>query len=112
MTATALLLAAAAAVVTPPVPKAPYEGLVVPDDYPAAARAQGLTGTTRVALDVAPTGRVAACTVLASSGTAILDSATCRLLATRARFTPARDSNGAPAAASVEASLTWPPAPR
>jgi outer membrane biosynthesis protein TonB len=72
----ALLAASAAAVVVPPQPKAAYHGLVSLDDYPTAARAQHLTGTTRVRLDVAPVGRVAACAVIASSGAAMLDAAT------------------------------------
>jgi len=100
----ALLLAATA---TPPVPRAPYERLVSADDYPPAARAQGLTGTARVKLDVAPTGRVAGCTILASSGTALLDGATCRLLAARARFHPAQDEAGNPAPGAVEVELPW-----
>jgi protein TonB len=100
----ALLLIAAS---TPPVPKAPYERLVSIDDYPAAARAQGLTGTARVRLDVAPTGRVTGCTILASSGTALLDAATCRLLSSRARFEPARDGAGKPVAGAVEVELPW-----
>src|SRR3954464_8968978 len=98
----ALLLASVA---TPPVPKAPYERLVSLADYPAAARAQGLTGTARVRLDVASTGRVAGCTSLASRGPPLLDATTCRLLAARARFQPARDEAGNPAPGSVEVDL-------
>jgi protein TonB len=104
-----MVILAAADIVAAPVPHQPYERLVSREDYPAAAREQGLAGTTRVRLDVLPTGRVSACTVLASSGAAALDAATCRLLSSRARFTPARDSNGNPAAGSVEAELTWSP---
>jgi TonB family protein len=100
-------LASAPAIIVPPKPKATLQALVSVEDYPSAARAQHLTGTTRVRLDVAPTGRVAGCSVAASSGTAILDVATCRLLTTRARFTPAIDSTGNPAADSVEAELSW-----
>jgi len=112
MSGFALLAAMAASIVAQPVPRATLQSLVSPDDYPAAARAQGLTGTTRVALTVGPNGRVSACHVLASSGAQVLDSATCRLLSSRARFTPAMDSTGNPAEATVEASLAWPPPAR
>jgi protein TonB len=102
-------LAVAPAIAAPPVPRAPLEGLVSVDDYPPAAG--GVAGTTRVLLDVASMGRVTACRVLASSGTAALDAATCRILASRARFTPAMDSTGMPVAASFEASIGWSPPP-
>jgi TonB family protein len=108
----AAMLAASAPAVSPPLPRAPLEALVSVDDYPAAARAQGLAGTVGVVLDVAPTGRVTACRIAASSGTAILDAATCRLLVSRERFQPARDGDGMPAAGTYEGALTWTLPPR
>ena len=113
MISLALLLSAAApAIVVQPVPKADPAALVSVDDYPAAARAQGLGGTTRVLLEVAPMGRVTACRVLDSSGTAALDAATCRLLSSRSRFRPAMDNTGAPVTANFETSITWTPPAR
>lgn len=109
MIASALILTLAAAQATPPVPRAPLERLISADDYPAAARAAGASGTTRVELIVAPTGRVAACRILVSSGTALLDAATCRLLASRARFTPASDTNGNPMESRFEGEIAWRP---
>ena len=55
----------------------------------------------------APTARVSGCTVTASSGSAALDSATCRLLRSRARFTPATDSTGAKTSDSVSGRIRW-----
>ncbi|HYD36402.1 MAG TPA: energy transducer TonB, partial [Allosphingosinicella sp.] len=52
-------------------------------------------------------GRVTDCTVTASSGSAALDSATCRLMKQRARFTPARDSDGHPTSDSVSNAIRW-----
>jgi protein TonB len=102
------LFVALAAAAAPPQPHAlPYERLVSAADYPPAARAQRLAGTTRVTLVVGENGRVTACKVVASSGTALLDAATCRILSSRARFTPARNDRGRPVPGSVEASLTW-----
>lgn len=107
----ALLLSApgAPAIVVPPVPRARLQSLISVDDYPPAAQRETRGGTTRVLLDVGPMGRVTACRVLASSGTAALDSATCRILSSRARFTPAIDSTGAAATAPFETEVTWAP---
>ncbi|HEY7808983.1 MAG TPA: TonB family protein [Allosphingosinicella sp.] len=89
------------------VPKAPVERLVTVEDYPAAALRAGEQGQVRVILDIAPTGRVTGCRITASSGSAILDSSTCRLLYSRARFTPAQDAAGNAVADRFATSLTW-----
>jgi len=104
----------------PPAPVAPPVRTVPPqrartslasyfsnDDYPAAAQraeAQGRTGFTLV---VGPTGRVTDCTVTSSSGNSALDQATCRILRSRARYTPARDSSGNPTSGRDSGSVTW-----
>ncbi|HYD37593.1 MAG TPA: energy transducer TonB, partial [Allosphingosinicella sp.] len=77
------------------------------DDYPASAVRAGEEGTVAFRLQVNPTGRVAACTVTQSSGSAALDSTTCRLLASRARFTPARDRKGRAVADSLTGRIIW-----
>lgn len=64
------------------------------DDYPADAQRKGEEGTVQAELAVDAAGRTVACTVLHSSGSASLDSATCALLQRRARFLPARDVDG------------------
>ncbi|MDQ4087219.1 MAG: TonB family protein [Pseudomonadota bacterium] len=80
---------------------------VSPDDYPTSALRNREQGTTRFRLTVGADGRVTDCTITGSSGSAALDSATCRIMRSRARFTPARDSNGNPTSDTVGASLTW-----
>ena len=87
--------------------KGNLSALVSDDDYPLSARTAGEAGTARVKLEVGPNGRVTNCLVLQSSGSAALDSATCRIMRSRARFTPARDAQGIPATDSIEHSLTW-----
>jgi protein TonB len=77
------------------------------DDYPSSALRNEEQGTTGFRLDVGPDGRVSGCTVTASSGSAALDSATCRLLRSRARFTPATDSTGAKTSDSVSGRIRW-----
>ena len=66
------------------------------DDYPAAAIAAEAQGTARAQLTIGPDGRVAGCSLVQSTGNGALDSATCNILRRRAKFTPARDSNGQP----------------
>lgn len=76
-------------------------------DYPPSALRERAEGTTGFTLGVGPDGRVAACTITASSGHAALDVAACSLMRRRARFTPARDGAGNPVADTVASRLTW-----
>jgi protein TonB len=87
--------------------KANLASLITNDDYPASALRSNEEGTTGFRLDVGPNGRVTGCTVTSSSGSSALDSATCRLLRSRARFTPARDNTGAATSDSVSARIVW-----
>ena len=68
--------------------------LFSPDDYPASAQAAGAEGTARATLTIGTDGRVVSCNITQSSGNGSLDSATCNILRRRAKFVPARDSNG------------------
>jgi protein TonB len=64
------------------------------DDYPASAQAAGAEGTAQAQLTIGTDGRVVSCNLTRSTGNSALDSATCNILRRRAKFTPARDSNG------------------
>jgi protein TonB len=77
------------------------------DDYPAAALRGNDQGTTGFRLTIGPNGRVADCAVTSSSGSAALDQATCRILRSRARYTPARDSSGNPTSGTDSGRVTW-----
>jgi protein TonB len=66
------------------------------DDYPASAQAAGAEGTAQAELTIGTDGRVVGCNLIRSTGNSALDSATCNILRRRAKFTPARDSNGNP----------------
>ena len=72
------------------------------DDYPASARDAGVEGTVRAQLTIGPTGAVLSCNIVQSSGNNALDSTTCNILRRRAKFTPARDSNGNPTSDTYE----------
>jgi len=93
--------------------KANLASLFSDQDYPAtalAAREQGMVG---FALDVGANGRVSGCTITQSSGSTALDDTTCRLIRSRARFTPATDAGGATVPDKVRGKIVWtlPPAP-
>lgn len=77
------------------------------DDYPAGALRDNQQGTTGFALTIGPSGRVEACSVTSSSGSAALDQATCRILRSRARYTPARDESGNPTSGRDSGRVTW-----
>lgn len=76
-------------------------------DYPASALRNEEQGTTGFRLTVGPNGRVTDCTITSSSGSSALDQATCRIMRSRARFTPARDNTGQPTSDTVTNRITW-----
>lgn len=77
------------------------------DDYPAAALRTGAQGTTGFRLTIAADGRVTNCAVISSSGSAALDQATCRILRSRARYTPARGGGGNATGGTDSGRVTW-----
>ncbi|HEX8668324.1 MAG TPA: energy transducer TonB [Allosphingosinicella sp.] len=87
--------------------KANLASYVSDSDYPAAAIRGEEEGTTRFRLAVNEGGRVSQCEVVGSSGSSALDAATCRLMKSRARFTPARDSSGNVTGDTVTSAIRW-----
>ena len=83
------------------------QGLFSNDDYPSAAIDREEQGTVNVRLTVGPNGRVSDCSVANSSGSRTLDSTTCRILRSRARFSPATDNLGNPTTGTVTQRITW-----
>lgn len=77
------------------------------DDYPSSALRNEEEGTTGFRLTVGPDGRVTNCVVTSSSGSSALDNATCRIMRSRARFTPARDQYGEATTGTHNARITW-----
>jgi protein TonB len=76
-------------------------------DYPDSAIRAEESGTTGFRLEIGANGRVSNCTITSSSGSSALDNATCRIMRSRARFTPAQDSNGQPTTDTTSARITW-----
>ena len=76
-------------------------------DYPAAAIRAEQQGTVGFHLAVGTDGRVTSCTITSSSGASVLDETTCRIMRSRARFTPARDDHGNPTMGSADGRIRW-----
>lgn len=82
-------------------------GEVKDSDYPRDAWEAGIGGTVAVRYVVAPSGRATGCEVIRSSGSASLDSVTCRLIERRFRFRPSRDAQGHAIPAIVTEEHDW-----
>lgn len=91
----------------PPRAEAALPTLFTELDYPSAAIRAGEQGIVAFRVLVGTNGRVSACEITASSGSATLDSATCALLGERARFAPAEGSQGRPALGFVPGQIVW-----
>lgn len=82
-------------------------GWVTNEDYPAAALRNEEQGRTAFRLDIGADGRPTACSITASSGSAALDGAACRLLMRRAKFVPGRDEDGVAVGGTYANSFRW-----
>ena len=78
-----------------------------PAAYPVAAVSEAKGGTTRVAVLVDESGKIADCAVVATSGVAALDAQSCWMIEGRARFTPAVGIDGKPARDAYTQSVVW-----
>lgn len=85
----------------PPAPPAPSRiaarasgrNVIDSDDYPDAARRAGEEGIARARYTITTEGRATGCSIVASSGHARLDAATCAKIERRFRFEPAREGD-------------------
>jgi len=77
------------------------------DDYPVEAMRSGEEGTAQVRLTITTDGRVSQCEVMSSSGSQVLDRATCDILQRRARFKPALDNQGRPTIDYFTQKVRW-----
>jgi protein TonB len=93
--------------VQPAKARANLASYITDDDYPQDAIRNEQQGTTGFRLDIGPDGRVTNCTVTSSSGSSSLDNTTCRLLRSRARFTPATDSSGSKTSDTQSGRIRW-----
>lgn len=82
-------------------------GALRDSDYPRAAERERLAGTVAISFRVRTDGRVDRCTVLRSSGHALLDELTCTLFTERYRFRPATTATGRPVESILQTTFTW-----
>lgn len=90
-----------------PRPKNGPAGWIQTGDYPPMAVKNGESGTTGFTLTIDAKGGVTNCVVVATSGSAALDRATCDLMRVRATFDPALDSAGKPVGGSYTNRTRW-----
>ncbi len=91
----------------PPAPSSSSRNWIGEGDYLPFAARNGIEGTVGVRLKIDPEGFVAGCTVVTTSGSALLDAYTCELLPERAHFIPALDSEGTPSVGYWSTRVVW-----
>jgi hypothetical protein len=87
--------------------KAGLASLFSDRDYPAVAVVNAQGGRVEFVLLIGEDGRIADCTIVATSRVPSLDSQACALLKARARFDPARGLDGKPAKDFTRGAIVW-----
>ena len=94
-------------VVSQPVPLGNSSNWANTNDYPREALKDGREGNATFKLTIDERGRVTTCSIVASSGSADLDDATCSNVQKRARFEPATDANGNAVQSAYTNTVRW-----
>lgn len=80
--------------------KTPFQGSLVKlfddEDYPVVALRKDQSGSVEMMLLIDETGKVADCSVTATSGVAALDGQSCAIVTLRSKLKPAMDQQGKP----------------
>jgi TonB family protein len=77
------------------------------DDYPASAIRAEASGVVAAEWEIAEDGVPEGCRIAGSSGSSVLDAATCRLITRRMTYDPARDAAGNPVRAADRMTVRW-----
>ena len=91
--------------------KSPLRGLFSAQDYPAIALNHNQQGSVTMTFLVDEAGAVADCSVDDSSGVPALDTMSCYVVKNRAKFEPARSSDGKPIRSAYTEKVVWRIAP-
>ena len=83
------------------------KGRLKDSDFPSDAAETGLRGVVSVRYTVEVSGRVSHCRVTRSSGSAVLDGLTCRLIEQRFRYDPSLDAGGRPVESTIVENHDW-----
>lgn len=84
-----------------------WRNWITTEDYPPGAIRENVQGLVVISVTIGTDGHVRSCLVTQSSGSRLLDDATCRLYTLRARFSPARDADGNPTTAQLTLHYRW-----
>jgi protein TonB len=79
----------------------------IQSNYPRRAEREGIEGSVGVRVTIGPDGKVSACSVASSSGSADLDAAACDGMTRYARFNPALDTAGNPIPDSWKTTIVY-----
>lgn len=82
-------------------------GLLKPSDYPQVSINEFDSGEVLMVLLIDEKGKIADCSVIATSGAAALDHQSCAILRERAKFEPAADRNGRAAKHAITQRFRW-----
>lgn len=77
------------------------------DDYPVEALRNNWQGRVTIRWTIDESGRARDCVIVESSGHAVLDEASCRLVVARARYFPALDRDGRPVPSTDQRRIIW-----
>ena len=91
----------------PVAPRAKNGEWVTDNDYQSTWIRRGWEGTAGFRLTIGKNGRVENCTITQSTGHTALDEATCRHVTRRARFDPAKDSQGDTVSGTFSSAVRW-----
>ncbi len=80
---------------------------ITDNDYRPSWISREFSGVAGFTLEIDRQGRISDCTITRSTGYSALDDATCRLLRSRAEFSPAKDSSGAIVPGTYSSSVNW-----
>ena len=88
-------------------PRARNGNWVTDNDYRTTWINRGWEGTAGFRLTIGKNGRVQNCTITQSTGHSALDEATCKHVTSRARFDPAKDSQGDTVSGTFSSAVRW-----
>jgi len=91
----------------PPTPAKPLVSLFSTEDYPSDAAFKDQSGFSHVVIMVNEKGQVVDCSLIATSGVAVLDAQTCIILRKRAKFAPAIGADGKPTKGIFHQLVNW-----
>lgn len=87
--------------------KADLGRIVKNEDYPSIALDKGASGVVRFVILIDEAGKVADCTVVETSGVAVLDAQTCAIFRERGKFEPGAGHDGKPAKDVYVGNFRW-----